>query len=278
MRGRRGPISFSLPAGVPTDVLRKARGSLAKQLKAAIELIIRQVPQVQPSPLPWRPHRDDDPSVWFDEGTKFIVNEPFHGSGRILLKEGPSRFVRMLPDKWLSTDFDAAHAAILGHTMGFSWGHTSGGLLTYCGSVLRPELSEGTQATMWFMDTGEVWAVDRWIVNDWQGRPTIYGDDMIKGWKAYLEAQLALLTTYGGALPVHVRLGASGMSGSFWPVQNPAFGAPEALENSFDYSFEITSMRFADWAAGLIAAWSRYREIFSMPPPSTEEVRTTLGV
>jgi hypothetical protein len=161
--------------------------------------------------------------------------------------------------------------------MGFSWGNTSGGLLTYCGSILRPELSEGNQATMWFMDTGEVWAVDRWIVNEWRGRLTTYGDEIVKGWKAFIEAQLPLLTSNGGTFPVHVRVGANGLNGSFWPVQNPAFGAPEALENGCEHAFSISSHRFEDWADGLIEAWRKYREIYSMAPPSDDQIQSMLG-
>lgn len=277
MRGKRGPISFSLLPGASTDNLRDVRTSLARQLKSAIEAIIEQLPPPNPVTLPWKSHRANDPSVWFDEGAKFVVNEPFHGSGRISLKEAPTRFVRMLPNQWSREGFAAAHAAILGHTMGFSWGNTSGGLLTYCGSILRPELSEGNQATMWFMDTGEVWAVDRWIVNEWRGRLTTYGDEIVRGWKAYIEAQLPLLTSNGGTFPVHVRVGANGLNGSFWPVQNPAFGAPEALENGCEHAFSISSHCFEDWADGLIEAWRKYREIYSMAPPIDDQIQSMLG-
>ena len=278
MRGRRAPISFRLARGAPTHELKSVRSQLAKELKFAINTIINNLPPQAASPMAWRPHRDGDPSVWFDEGAKFVVNEDFHGSGRIWLKEGPTRFVRMLPDKWSRDECKAVHAVILGHTVGISWGQTAGGSLTYCGSVVRPELSEGTQATMWFMDTGEIWAVDRWIVNEWQGRPTIHGDDLVKGWKAYLDAQIGLLTANGGAMPIHVRLGASGLSGSFWPVRNPTFGAPEALQDSFEHSFRIASLNFEDWSGGLINAWAKYREIFSIPPPNADEIRSVLGI
>jgi hypothetical protein len=278
MRGRRGPVAFHVPEGAPREQLRAAREKLSSDLATAIELILRTAPKAAPKPLPWHTHRDNDPSVWFESGTKFEVNEPFHGSGRIWLRESATRFVRMLPSAWSREQFKATHGVLLGHTSGFSWGQTKGGLLTYCGSIACPELAEGTQATIWFADTGEVWAVDRWIVNNWQGRPTVYGDDLVKGWKAFIAAQLPLLIANGGSFPVHIRLGVSGVSGSFWPVRNPAFGAPEALEDHAQYEFQITSPEFSSWSGGLIAAWARYRAVYSIPPPDPNEVHSVLGI
>lgn len=276
MRGRRGPISFSLMPGASTEELRKVRESLVAQLKGAIDIILRQSSSREVAPLRWKPNRENDPSVWFDKDTKFVVNEPFHGSGRIWLTEGATRFVRMLPARWEKARFAAAHAAMLGHTSGYSWGRTTGGLLTYSGSILRPELAEGTQATMWFLDTGEVWAVDRWIVNEWRGRKTAYGDEFIKGLKAFVQAQLPLLTGNGGGFPVHIRVGVSGMSGSFWPVANPAFSPPEALEDNFEHEFVISAADDRTLNSGLVDAWSKYREMFGLGPPDAEDIREAL--
>lgn len=201
-----------------------------------------------------------------------LVNEDWV-SGRIGFVEAPTRYVRLLPHSWNRDAFDAPHSILLGHTTGYSAGQARGGLLTYTGSLRGTQEHDHVQATMWFMDTGEVWAFDRFIVAEYRGQRVVFGDDLIKSWISFLVPQLRMLSSNGGSLPVRVKLGFTGLSESFWPVQNPVFSSPEALEERMEHEFVISTERPEDWLPELEEAWRQYRAIYSMPRPQEDEVR-----
>jgi hypothetical protein len=275
MRGRRGPISFHLAQGASKEDLRSARVYLTKELKVALKAIVTQLPREPAQPLAWKPSRLEDPSVWFAPNEDILVNEDWY-SGRISFEEAPARYVRLLPSSWAEGSFEVSYAMLLGHTMGYSAGQARGGLLTYTGSLRVPQERGHTQATMWFRDTGEVWAFDRLIVAEYRGQPMVYGDDLVKGWVSFVVAQLKLLRQNGGTLPIHVKLGVTGLLGTFWPVNNPAFSSPEALEDRMEHEFMIGSDRPEEWLHHVVKAWGRYRMMYSVSPPREDEVQTMI--
>ena len=265
MRGRRGPITFSLPVEASTNDYRATRDQLAKNLEVALAAIATEsvTDDVWPQ---WKPTNPENPAIWFEEGSSLTVNEPNHGSGKKTFPTAPTRYARLLPKHWQRPN-DPPHLHMLGHTSGFSWGRTSGGFLTYSGSIVRPELADSTNGTMLFLDTGEVWSIDRWVVNEWRGKTMFHGDDMFGGVVNFLSTQIGQLRGIGGGLPIKVKLGVSGLLESFWPLANPFFGEPAALEDKVEIEGAIESDSRGDIERILTEYWTAVRDAFGIEAP-----------
>lgn len=265
MRGRRGPISFQLAVGASTDEYREARAHLSKMLLGALSAISPSSSNDDTWPA-WRDSNPQNPAIWFEEGSSLTVNEPHHGSGEKIFPSAPTQYARLLPSRW-DKPSDPPHSHMLGHTSGFSWGRTTGGLLTYSGSIVRPELADSTNGTILFYDTGEVWSIDRWVVHEWRGKQMFLGDDMFKGLVSFLSDQIKQMLENGATLPFKVKLGATGLSGSFWPLANPFFGEPAALENAVEIEQSLHGGSREELEQIVVSYWTAVRDAFGMSPP-----------
>ena len=79
-----------------------------------------------------------------------------------------------------------------------------------------------------------MWAIDRWVVAEFRGKQMFHGDEMFGGLVSFLSAQVDRLVQSGGHFPIKVRIGATGLLESHWPLPNPLFGEPAALENAVE--------------------------------------------
>jgi hypothetical protein len=68
-------------------------------------------------------------------------------------------------------------------------------------------------------------------------RLTLSTGYFVKHWLDFLERNCALALVHGGALPIHVRLGISNLTDSWWPRGDFQFGDEgfAAVENAYEY-------------------------------------------
>jgi hypothetical protein len=276
MRGRRGPISFVLEEGASKDQLRAVREMLTRDLKEAIQAVIRTLPQPKASSPPWYPNRVGDSSVWFPPNHKFLINEPDHGSGRKTTPEAPTSFVRVLPSSWTGSDDLDLHDLLLWSGGGLSWGDTAEGILTYPGSVMAEGYDEVPVVTIRFPGTGEVWAINRSISGDWEGLPRVDADGVLEGWARYLRYSIPTLIGRGGVPPIMVRVGASGLHGLHWPTRQIMGTATVALANEVTHEFAVPDGDVESLVAPLTGAWNVFRRRFSQPTVNEVEVEKYL--
>jgi hypothetical protein len=278
LRGRRGPVAYSLRPGATKHELGQARTLLVNQFVDRIGACLDSLPAPPVRSLDWQPSALDDPSIWSAGAKPITINERF-GSGIKELVSGGRWYVRLLPSVFNPSAMDNegyAVPAISGG--GFSWGNTTGGIITYSGSVRADNPGkELAGATMWFRNTGEVWATHTGISGDYQGRPCFYGDYVPEKWANIIWYGLNSLAKNGGMGPYHVRLGVTGLEGLHWSSDNMYGGEPpKALEPSMEVAFTVTGFEHDAWKDDFINAWATLRRVFSRQPPEEVEVDETL--
>lgn len=268
LRGRRGQITYALPSGAPREELANARAFIVESLVDRIGGCLDALPAAATAPRPWQPSAAGDPSIWVAPITPIRINEG-RGSGTKVFVDGGRWYVRILPSSFDASALDSGvHGPAVGGYGGFSWGQTTGGQLTYSGSVGADVGQELDAATMWFRETGELWIMQTGISADYRGRSCFYGDHVPEKWADLLASGLAHLKANGGAAPYHVRLGVTGLDGLYWSdVQTFGGEPPVALEPAMEHEFTAAGTEEADWREGFVSAWIVLRRVFGMPAP-----------
>jgi hypothetical protein len=268
LRGRRGPITYSLDSGATREELGNARKLVIDGLADRIGACLEHLPPSPKAAAPWHKGINGDPSIWVPPGDVIQVNEDW-GSGTKIFTDGGRWYVRILPSKFEPTSLDAvSHGPVVGNYGGFSAGHVTGGLMTYSGSVRADIPPELNAASIWFRNTGEIWAFQTQIGSEYRGRQVFFGDHIPKQWAVVLASGLKKLVKAGALGPYRVRVGVTGLSGLHWDVGNSYGGAPPvALESELEVEFEISGIDPSDWKRGILDAWIALRQLFALPPP-----------
>ena len=277
LRGKRGPISYSLRVSASKEELAVARSQLVTAFEDRIGACLGSVTAFRPS-YDWQPSIDGDASVWIAPNSPIILNENF-GSGMKELASGGRWYVRILPSSFDPEKFDNGAYAPPGIFLGgYSWGDTTGGRMTYSGSVRADNASNILPgATMWFRKTGEIWTAFTDIHGHYQGRNDFFGDHIPEQWVSAMSHGLKMIAGNGGIAPFRIRLGVTGLDGLTWPLQNSFGGQPPiGLESSMEAEFSVGGSNNDDWMSGFIGAWTELRRVFSMPPPNQTEIEKAI--
>ncbi len=272
MRGRRAPVSYHLPVGASTTELRAARDGLRDRLRTALRASIEAAtpPASRPRPSEWQPSSESNHALWFDPALPLTINED-GAPGQKAMHQGPHHFVRILPREWTpGVDFGqgrAGHPHILGPTMGFSFGTTKGGFLTYTGS-LRGGASRKplTNVVMQFRATGELWGVSPFISGE-EVEGMFYADAFISHAHEFIEANVAYLLKQGARGPFQVRMGATELEGLRWLTETRWGGRPVALEEQAEASFSLTDNSDETRLSTLEPAWGEIAAVFGVQQP-----------
>ena len=277
LRGRRGPVTYSLKAGATKTELGDARTSLTEQFVTRIGGCLECLPLEKPVWPVWQQAAESDPSLWIEPGQDMRVNEDF-GSGIKRWEAGSRWYVRVLPSAFNPSEIDNGKEGPFVHGFGgYSWGKTTGGTLTYERSVRTDQDSTLIAASKWFRNTGEIWFAYTGISSQYHELPYFYGDDIAEQWAQMLFRSLKRLTESGGTAPFRVKLGVTGLTGLFWYVQSYySSEPPAALEPAVEQEFEVSSYEPDAWSADFIEAWTEMRRAFSMPPPTDEKIREVI--
>jgi hypothetical protein len=281
LRGKRGPVTYTLPAGATKDELKQARMLLVDQFAERISGSLKSLPSAAlPASSNWHPFEQEDRSVWKGGNLPIAINEE-EESGTKELAQGPRWYVRILPSKFDHSNIDNGAYASLPQSSsngGFSWGFTQGGTITYGGSVRSAGANLSIiGATMWFRSTGEVWTTQARVSYQNNGLAYFVGDDLPPKWAKFLWFGLNSLEKQGGEGPFKVRFGVTGLTGLYWSTE---FGRmpPIALQGEMEYEFEVGSSVHTEWNAHLLSSWRELRSIFGRPPPTQADIDRVLGM
>lgn len=268
MRGKRGPIEFMLSVDADKSERDKVTKALTRAFLTAFKPIIElgRFPSINIER--WAASDPADNSIWPTEAGKILINEPEHGSGLKRIFPAPRSFVRIIPARWSGSDDLDRHDTLLEMQGGFSWGGTSGGVVTYPGSVLFADTEKVHAITKRFEGTGEVWATRTDIVSRIGDYLCVRGDAVPRGWIKYLAYALPHMKQGGAEFPFVIRLGVVGLAGYHWPNMSDREKPHAALQPSFIADFTVQSGSLEEIWEGLSSAWIGYRKIFSLPYPS----------
>ena len=273
LRGRRGPITYALAAGVSRDALAKARTMLIEALAERIGTCLEHLPPPAIVTPPWQPAIEGDPSIWVKPGEQIMVNEDW-GSGSKMFVDGGRWYVRIIPTTFDPNSLNLiAHGPVVGSYGGYSHGQVAGGLMTYAGSVRAGVAPELDAASIWFRNTGEIWGFQTRVDGEYRGRRVFFGDYVPEQWAEILASGLNMLVDVGAQGPFHVRLGVTGLEGLYWNV-GQAFGGepPTALEPALETEFVVNGNHSSEWREGFATAWGDLRRVFAMPIPDSATV------
>lgn len=231
LRGRRGPITYSLEPDAPREALGKARTLLVDGLADRIGACLSHLPPPPPTALPWQPAIDGDPSLWVKPGEPINVNEDC-GSGTRTFIDGGRWYVRILPASFDPSALDAvSHGPVVGSYGGVGAGQVTGGLMTYSESV-RADVPPGlAAASIWFRKTGEIWGFQTGIGGDYRGHQFFYGDYIPEQWANFMASGLQKLSNSGARGPYRVRLGVTGLGGLHWDAGQTFRRPPQSRLN-----------------------------------------------
>ena len=129
--------------------------------------------------------------------------------------------------------------------------------------------------TQWFEKTGEFWGVAGGFLFQRDGeRITLATGYFFKQWLHFLERNCALALAYGGSLPIHVRLGVSNLTDSWWP-RGPFTFADEgyaAVELAYEYDAQLTSIEPEALRTVAVAAFNGLAAVYGQEPFSYDEI------
>jgi hypothetical protein len=273
LRGKRGPITYRLAECANKEEMREARTLLAAQFEQAIGACLREASAVKPALPLWKSSAETDPSTWIASGDPIKVNEGW-GSGVKSLVDGGRWYVRLLPSRFDPAQLDNGAYAPPAYLGSHSWGQTTGGTLTYSGSVSGSAANDPLLgASMWFRDTGEIWSAHLDQRGTHNGLIYGNGDGTVEHWVQALWYGLNKLSSNGGDGPFRIKLGATGLDGTHWHgIQRGSITPPTALQDRFEIEFEALSFAIGDWKDKFVDAWTEYRRCFSMPPAQAEKI------
>ncbi|ODU79982.1 hypothetical protein [Novosphingobium sp. SCN 63-17] len=281
MRGRRGPISFDLPAGADTATLRSVRDKLARDLAAALKLALDQLPPPLPEAVHWQSHFPGDADLWFDRAEPQLVTNTAHGTSKLRWVDRFPGYARLIPSKWAAKAGakqaianHPGHPALLARANSLSYGISRGGALVYWPGTADDGVYPTVAITQWFEKTGEFWGVGGGFLFERNGRVSLATGYFFEHWLDFLKRNTNLALEHGGSLPIHVRLGVNGLSGSWWPRGRFDFGDEgfAAVEESYEYVATLTSAAPEDLRQIAVDAFNGLAGVYGLEPHSYDQI------
>jgi len=282
MRGRRGPVAFHLPVGSDTATLRAVRSKLAKELAEALRLAFEQIPPPPVEAVPWQLPFSAETNVWFDPNTSLVVTHPTHGSSKVRWTAAAHGFARLIPSKWVVQPRakrviaqHPGHPALLGDARSLGYGLSRGGAMTYRPDEEVHGVYSAGALTQWFERTGEFWGIaNEFLFASKNDRSTVATGYIFERWVSFLERNCLLALEHGGELPIHVRLGITGLDESWWPQGPFDFGDEgfAAVEPAFEYDAKLVKADRQALRQVAADAFNALAAIYGVEPHSIEQI------
>ena len=228
LRHRRMPFTYELSPTATKQEISAAKGPLVRGLKDAIIACLSRAQNTPKSAtrIVGVPHRESDPSVWFDEGQVITVNNATSfGSDHIQFLEGPRSYMRVIPVAWSNgsrpsgiRDDQTVEFVPLGDSSGMSWGRTRGGVIFYRVGEREENAVTSLTATQWFKETGELWGIDSKVIfEDERKRNILATHYVVECWSRFLRKASKFYSHYEVDGPFQIQSGITGLEGSIWP-------------------------------------------------------------
>lgn len=281
MRGRRGPLAFELAPGADTATLRVVRAKLAKDLAGALRLAIDALPPPPPEAVHWHSHFSGDADLWFDRAEPQLVTNPAHGTSKLRWVDRFPGYARLIPSKWSARPGakqaianHPGHPGLLARANSLSYGISRGGALVYWPGTAEDGVYPTVAITQWFEKTGEFWGVGGGFLFEREGRVSLATGYFFEHWLDFLKRNAKLALEHGGSLPIHVRLGVNGLSGSWWPRGRYDFDDEgfAAVEESYEYVATLTSVAAHHLQQVAVDAFNGLAGVYGVEPHSYDQI------
>ena len=281
MRGRRGPMSFHLPSNAEKGTLREVRTKLASQLADALKLAFDQLPPPPKDVVHWQPHHQGDAVLWFDRDVPQTVTNPKHGSSKLRWKQHWPGYARIIPSNWTAKAGakealadQPGYPALLASANSLSYGASRGGTMVYWPGTLEGGANSTIAITQWFKETGELWGVaGGFLFKPEGGRLTLATGYFFNRWLQFIERNCTLALAHGGSLPIHIRLGVSDLTDSWWPQNQFDFGDGfAAVEDTYEFAATLTTNTQEDIKAVVVDAFNGLAAVYGVEPQTLEQI------
>lgn len=179
------------------------------------------------------------------------------------------------PDAKRSISDHPGHPALLGNASSLGFGVSRGGAMIYRPDEVVDGIYPIGALTQWFEKTGEFWGIaNEFLFTSKSGRLTIATGYIFNQWVSFLKRNCALALAHGGALPIHVRLGVTGLDGSWWPAGRFDFDDDgfAAVEPSFEYDATLTSIDKDTLRATAVAAFNALAAVYGIEPHNFAQI------
>jgi hypothetical protein len=265
-RHRSGAKTYTLANGATKAEIDAELKRFAETLTPIVRkmLLAQQPPPAPAPPLVWKPPSATDAAIWDGQSLAYRNSTLSLPGQKLALAEGPRIFVRVVPTLWRRPEKNVLAEVIvdagirLGGNVG-DWGVNGAGAL----SVWAFEGSVTRNATQWFQDTGEMWAVSASAFTLHQGRANFSYEYVFRELDAFLGRAVAAIRRVGGDGPFAIRLGASGITDTVWPTH--AGGGPsDALSASAEVEINAGGGAPGELRQVLRAFWDEVRDNYGL--------------
>ncbi|TCQ06446.1 hypothetical protein [Sphingomonas sp. PP-CC-3A-396] len=248
-RHRSGAKSYLLADGATNREIADERKRFAQVLKACIQPILASQAPATPEPreVVWHAASASDRAIWAGaEGDLRFRNASLEQPRQdVRLSEGVRIFARLVPAEWTPpprSDLEARvnRVGLAIRSRDGDWGVNAEGAISIWG-----RFDEGAgatriwNATQWFRNTGEIWAVNTNSFADHAGRIWFSTQVPFASLEDFLARAVAGIREMGGAGAIAIRLGAVGIGDTVLPSQYrsqfiEAVGTDAAAEGKSD--------------------------------------------
>jgi len=200
----------------------------------------------------------------------------------VLWKQQFPGYARIIPSKWSAKPGarraltqHMGHPALAARANSLNFGMSQGGVMVYWPGTSENGVDPTLAITQWFEKTGEFWGVAGGFLFQREGdRLTLATGYFFQQWLSFLERNCALALEHGGSLPIHVRLGISNLTDSWWPsgpfqFRDEGFAA---VELAYEYDARLTSIETAAIREVAVAAFNGLAAVYGQEPFTLDEI------
>lgn len=283
-RHRSGAKVFILKDEASAEEIKTERKRFAEVLKACILPILKAQESAKepPKPIAWQPEGHDR-TVWQSAGSglKYRNNSMGAATQSVHLGSGVRIFVRVAPREWSAparTDLERRinQTSLCIRGRDGDWGLNSEGALSIWGRAQGEDMIV-TNATQWFLSTGEIWAVNTSCFSEHESQIVFAKGLPMQPIDEFLEKAIAAVRAAGGGGPIGVRLGAGDLTGTFLPGEY-SFERYEAVSDHIAVEAEQDAWLPYDRRVLLLHFWNALMDAYGQPPASMEAFETAAAV
>ena len=227
-RHRRGPVTYRLEPEATASQVKAERAVLARALVERLRpaLAAAQGDRPAPPPILARPPLVSDPALWAGTETGVVFNVDGRQQRMTArLPDGPRLFVRLRAKNWTNATRVELRETMLrdnvllwisagGPTNGWTGVNTDGAFAASHGEQPSPTEIAAKAFTQWFMDDGEIWAVDTVSFLEQNGEWTFTATLPLGFIAAFIKSATEALRARAPDGPIEIEIGATGLTRS----------------------------------------------------------------
>jgi hypothetical protein len=279
-RHRSGPKLFHLADDATREEIAAEQKRFATVLKNSIQpILLAKTPAAARSPaIVWQESSVNDAAIWkgADQVLQYRNEALEEPTRRVRLAEGKRIYARLAPSEWtLPLRNDLGHriskvGLVIRSTDG-DWGVNGDGALSVWGRIgADREKMEVWNATQWFRETGEIWAVNTNTFTEHKGRLWFSTAIPFAPLDDFLLKGIAAIREMGGRGPIGVKLGAIDIVGTVLPVEDGRQFV-DAVASEVKIAREAEDWTLEERRALLLDFWNELMDAYGHRPMTMAE-------